>query len=220
MKLLNKHQNIFTFFLPNILMRLEQCHVASGAVDRVVPFVTGKTWCATSRCSPTSKPLSDQPLQQSTRNQDRGGLLYPSNQLVYVFNILCLFMQSPLKRESKLQKPLKTLQAAAVPAIVDSGLLSCPQSDQLQHQDLAKLICLKFIRPLLINYASTAINQSDVYKSFSQKPHAESMLSFKSSLHLLSPFVPKNKMYACPLAASESSAWTCFMPTGFYLVST
>lgn len=123
-----------------------------------------------SRCSPTSKPLSDQPLQQSTWNQDRGGLLYPSNQLVYVFNILCLLLQSPLKRESKLQKPLKTLQEAVIPAIVDSGLLSCPQSDQLQHQDLAKLICLKFIRPLLLNHASTATNKIDVYKSFSQKP--------------------------------------------------
>lgn len=121
-------------------------------------------------CSMTSKPLSNQPLQQLTRNQDRGGLLYPSHQLVYVLDILRLFVETALKKEPRLEKPLRTLQEAAVPAIVDSALLNCPQSDRLHHQDLAQLICLKFLRPLLVNYAAAATDEIDIYKSFSQKP--------------------------------------------------
>ncbi|KAH6921110.1 hypothetical protein HPB50_027901 [Hyalomma asiaticum] len=61
-----------------------------------------------------SKPLSYQPLQQLTRNQDRGGLLYPSDQLVYVLDILRLFVESALKKAPKLEKPLRTLQEAAI----------------------------------------------------------------------------------------------------------
>ncbi|KAH9367367.1 hypothetical protein HPB48_010162 [Haemaphysalis longicornis] len=121
-------------------------------------------------CSLTTKPLSDQPLQQLTRNQDRGGLMYPSDKLVYVLDILRLFVETALKEDPKLKKPLRTLQEAAVPAIVDSGLLSCPHSERLHHEELAQLICLKFIRPLLVNYASAATDKNDVYKSFSKKP--------------------------------------------------
>lgn len=117
-----------------------------------------------------SKPLSYQPLQQLTRNQDRGGLLYPSDQLVYVLDILRLFVETALKKAPKLEKPLRTLQEAAVPAIVDCGLLNCPQNDRLHHQDLVQLICVKFIRPLLVNYASAATDRIDIYKSFAQKP--------------------------------------------------
>ncbi|KAH7976816.1 hypothetical protein HPB52_019993 [Rhipicephalus sanguineus] len=61
-----------------------------------------------------------------------------------------------LKKEPRLEKPLRTLQEAAVSVIVYSGLLNCPQSDRLHLQDLARLICLKFIRPLLVNCASAA----------------------------------------------------------------
>lgn len=46
-KTVEQTSEYFHFFLTKHTMRLEQCHVASGAVDRVVLFVTGNTWCVT-----------------------------------------------------------------------------------------------------------------------------------------------------------------------------
>ncbi|KAH9372459.1 hypothetical protein HPB48_011309 [Haemaphysalis longicornis] len=81
-----------------------------------------------------------------------------------------MFVETALKEDPKLKKPLSTLQEAAVPVIVDSGLLICPHSKRPHHKELEQLICLKFIRPLLVNYASEATDKNDVYKSFSKKP--------------------------------------------------
>ncbi|KAH9372807.1 hypothetical protein HPB48_001323 [Haemaphysalis longicornis] len=49
-------------------------------------------------CSLTTKPLSDQALQQLTRNQDRDGLMYPSDKLVYALDILRMFVETALRR--------------------------------------------------------------------------------------------------------------------------
>lgn len=118
----------------------------------------------------TAKPLSNQPLQQFVRHQDRGGLLYPSEKLLYVLQILQQFVQIALEKAPRLQRPLKTLLEAAVPAVSDSGLLKCPQSNSQHHQALTELICRRFIRPLLANYASEATDKNDVYKTFFKKP--------------------------------------------------
>ncbi|KAL1414067.1 hypothetical protein MTO96_000974 [Rhipicephalus appendiculatus] len=119
-------------------------------------------------CAVTSKPLTKQPLQQLTWHQDRGGLLYPSDKLLHVLETLRRFVQTALEKKPLLQKPLKTLLEAAVPAVSESGLLHC--SNVQHHQDLAELVCAKFIKPLLVNYACAATDKSDVYKTFFQKP--------------------------------------------------
>ncbi|KAL1426101.1 hypothetical protein MTO96_018574 [Rhipicephalus appendiculatus] len=121
-------------------------------------------------CAVTTKALSNQPLQQFVRPQDKGGLLYPSDKLLYVLETLRQFVETALQNEPRLQKPLKTLLEAAVPAVSNSALLKCKTSDSQHHKDLAVLICTRFIRPLLVNYASTTTDKNDVYKTFFQKP--------------------------------------------------
>ncbi|XP_049267625.1 uncharacterized protein LOC125756747 [Rhipicephalus sanguineus] len=122
-------------------------------------------------CAVTTKALSNQPLQQFVRHQDRGGLLYPSDKLLYVLETLRQFVETALQREPRLQKPLKTLLEAAVPAVSNSALLKCTTSDSQHHNDLAVLVCTRFIRPLLVNYASTT---TDI-KHFSRSRYHENM---------------------------------------------
>ncbi|KAH7953311.1 hypothetical protein HPB49_007026 [Dermacentor silvarum] len=47
-------------------------------------------------CSLMTKPLTGQPLQQFTRHQDRGGLLYPSDEILYVLEGLRMFVHIAL----------------------------------------------------------------------------------------------------------------------------
>lgn len=57
-------------------------------------------------CAVTSKPVSAQPLQQLTLHQDRGGLLYPSDKLLYVLETLRHFVAIALVKQPMLKKPL------------------------------------------------------------------------------------------------------------------
>ncbi|KAH6921007.1 hypothetical protein HPB50_028006 [Hyalomma asiaticum] len=91
-------------------------------------------------CAVTTKALSNQPLQQFVRHQDRGGLLYPSDKLLYVLETLRKFVETSLQKERMLQKPLKTVLEAAVLAVSNSALLKCTASDSKHHKDLAVLV--------------------------------------------------------------------------------
>ncbi|XP_070396043.1 uncharacterized protein [Dermacentor albipictus] len=115
-----------------------------------------------------TKPLTKQPLQMFTFHQDRGGLLYPSDNLLHVLETLRIFVQTALQKCPTLHKPLQTLLDAAVPAVSKSGFLHCPNTQH--HHDVAKLVCSRFIKPLLVNYAFAATDKSDIYKTFFQKP--------------------------------------------------
>lgn len=117
----------------------------------------------------TSKVPSSQPLQHFTRQQDRGGL--PSDELFYVLETLRMLARRALEDRPNLQRPLTSLLNVAVPALVDSALLKCAMGDDQHRQDLAELIvCSRFIKPLLVNYASAATDRSDACKNFTRKP--------------------------------------------------
>ncbi|KAH7956473.1 hypothetical protein HPB52_010041 [Rhipicephalus sanguineus] len=119
----------------------------------------------------TSNVPSSQPLQQFTRQQDRGGLLYPSDELLDVLETLRMLASRALQERLNLQRPLTSLLNVAVPALVDSALLKCASLGDDQHrQDLAELVCSRFIKPLLVNYASAATDRSDACKNLTRKP--------------------------------------------------
>lgn len=118
----------------------------------------------------TSKVPSSQPLQQLTKNQDRGGLLYPSNELLYVLEKLRMFTNSALTETPNLRRPLASLLNVAAPALIDSALLRCTMGDDQHRQRLVELVCSRFMKPLLSNYASAVTDKSDVCKNFAQKP--------------------------------------------------
>ncbi|KAH6923078.1 hypothetical protein HPB50_021408 [Hyalomma asiaticum] len=69
-----------------------------------------------------SKAPSSQPLQQLTRQQDRGGLLYPSDELLYVLDTLRIFTSTALQETPNLRRPLASLLDVAVPALAGSSL--------------------------------------------------------------------------------------------------
>ncbi|KAH8033744.1 hypothetical protein HPB51_015776 [Rhipicephalus microplus] len=137
-----------------------------GYIARVVREHIDCDYC----CQLTSKSPSSQPLQQFTRQQDRGGLVYPSDELLHVLETLTMLASCVLQERSNLQRPLTSLLNVAVPALVDSAPLKCAIGDDQHHQDLAELVCSHIIKPLLVNYASAATDRSDEGKNFTRKP--------------------------------------------------
>ncbi|KAH9379984.1 hypothetical protein HPB48_016865 [Haemaphysalis longicornis] len=104
-----------------------------------------------------TKPASNQPILQFTRSQDRGGLLYPSDQLLFAVDVLRAFADRALKDNPTLKNPLSTLVKYAVPALCASNLLKCKEMDDTHRAKLMELISVRFLRPLLVNYAFTSV---------------------------------------------------------------
>ncbi|KAH8033862.1 hypothetical protein HPB51_016634 [Rhipicephalus microplus] len=118
-----------------------------------------------------SKPASNQPLLQLTRHQDRGGLLYPSDQLLFVLDTLRDFADCALKDNPTLAVPLSTLTKYTIPALFASRLLKCHSDGSYDHRmRLMNIICIYFLRPLLSNYAFNVTDQQDACKYLARKP--------------------------------------------------
>lgn len=119
----------------------------------------------------STKPVTNQPLLQFTRSQDRGGLLYPSDQLLFALDTVRAFAECALKESPTLQKPLATLVQQAVPALCASNLLKCKDNfDDTHRVKLMELTSVRFLRPLLSNYAFSVTDKHDAYKYFAKKP--------------------------------------------------
>lgn len=119
----------------------------------------------------STKPASNQPLLQFTRCQDRGGLLFPSDQLLFALDTLRKFAECALKENPTLQKPLATLVKYTVPALCGSNLLKCEAIDDYSHRvTFMELVSVRFLRPLLVNYAFTVTDKHDTYKYYARKP--------------------------------------------------
>ncbi|KAH7952101.1 hypothetical protein HPB52_018393 [Rhipicephalus sanguineus] len=103
-------------------------------------------------------------------DQDRGGLLYPSDQLLFALDVLRAFADRALKDNPTLQKPLSTLVKRAVPALCASNLLKCKEGDDFHRASLMELISVRFLRPLLVNYAFNVSDKNDAFKYFAKKP--------------------------------------------------
>lgn len=137
-----------------------------GYIARVISEHMSCENC-TSVCT---KPASNQPIFQFTRSQDRGGLLYPSDELLFAVDVLRAFADRALKDNPTLQRPLSTLMKYAVPALCSSNLLKCKDSDNTHRVKLMELISVRFLRPLLVNYAFNVTDKHDAFKFFAKKP--------------------------------------------------
>nr|XP_037275622.1 zinc finger protein 501-like [Rhipicephalus microplus] len=78
--------------------------------------------------------------QHECQYQDRGGLLYLSDQLLFAVDVLREFANRALKDNPTLKKPLSTLVKYAVPALCASNLLKCKEMDDSHRAKLMKLI--------------------------------------------------------------------------------
>ncbi|KAH7933928.1 hypothetical protein HPB49_019322 [Dermacentor silvarum] len=74
-------------------------------------------------------------------------------QLLFVLDTLRTFAEQALKENHALEKPLTSLVERAVPALCGSNLLKWKDSDEPHRLKLMELISVRFLRPLLSNYA-------------------------------------------------------------------
>lgn len=144
---------------------------ATAYVDGYIVRVVSEQMRSENCCAVSTKPMCNHPLRQLTRKQDRGGLLYPSDELVHVIDALKEFVDISLREHPRLAKPLAVLLRHAVPAVASSPLMRCAASKANAHRTkFSDLVCTRFIRPLLVNYAFIKTNKHDVYKSFAKEP--------------------------------------------------
>ncbi|KAL1482362.1 hypothetical protein MTO96_033851 [Rhipicephalus appendiculatus] len=111
-----------------------------------------------------SKPASNQSILQFARSPDRGGLFYPSDPLLFALVVLSTFADGSLKHNPTLQKPLSTLGKYAVPALCASNLLKYKEGDDINRVKLMGLISVRFLLPLLVNYAFDVSDKHDALK--------------------------------------------------------
>nr|XP_050032240.1 uncharacterized protein LOC126528390 [Dermacentor andersoni] len=163
-------QRLNTTVLPQQLPSLEIS--ATAYVGGYIARVINEHMRCESCSSVCTKPASNQPILQLTRSQDRGGLLYPSDQLLFAVDVLRTFADRALKDNPTLQKPLSTLVKYAVPALCASNLLKCKDSDAIHRVKLMELISVRFLRPLLVNYAFNVSDKHDAFKYFAKKPQS------------------------------------------------
>ncbi|KAH7958825.1 hypothetical protein HPB49_005568 [Dermacentor silvarum] len=96
-----------------------------------------------------------------TRCQVRGGLLYPSDQLLFALDVLRAYAERALKENQDFEKPLTSLVVHTVPAMCASKLLQCKDGAKVHRQKLMQLLALRFLKPLLANHAFSITDRYD-----------------------------------------------------------
>ncbi|XP_075742919.1 uncharacterized protein LOC142796362 [Rhipicephalus microplus] len=162
-------QRLTTSLLPQYLpsLQISATVYVGGYIARVVSEKRNCENCV-SLCT---KPVTNQPILQLTRNQDWGGLLYASDQLLFILDTLRAFADSALRDNPTSQKPLSSLTKCTVPALCASRFLKCQSDGSCDHRArLMNLISVHFLRPLLSNYAFSVTDKQDACKYFAKKP--------------------------------------------------
>lgn len=96
--------------------------------------------------------------------KDRGGLLYPSAELVMVLHSLKKYAEVYLAKAWKCQ--LQPLKAAVDNAaeVLQKRELKC--STPGHHEKLVNVVFVKFFRTLVVNFATSVTNRHDTAKVF------------------------------------------------------
>lgn len=116
------------------------------------------------------KPNGNSAAEGLISYQDRGGLLYPTQELVRVLMALKRYAELLLQDRKKIQKPLSTAVRNAVEVLIDLPVLVCENTDISHRRVLLELVCEKFMRPLMANYALDITDRNAVAKMYSHKP--------------------------------------------------
>ncbi|KAH8027278.1 hypothetical protein HPB51_004105 [Rhipicephalus microplus] len=135
-------QRLIATVLPQHLPSLEIS--ATVYVGGYIAHVINEHMCCGSCTAVCTKPARNQPILHFTCSQDRGGLLYLSDQLLFAVDVLREFANRALKDNPTLKKPLSTLVKYAVPALCASNLLKCKEMDDSHRAKLMKLISVGF----------------------------------------------------------------------------
>ncbi|KAH7953390.1 hypothetical protein HPB49_007639 [Dermacentor silvarum] len=115
-----------------------------------------------------TKPNTSTPSDALIRHQDRGGLLYPSAELVMVLHSLKKYLKVFLAKARKMKQPLK--------AAVDNAAKVLQKRVQLKwsapghHEKLLDVVFMKFLRPFFVNFATSVTDKHDFAKDLHAKP--------------------------------------------------
>lgn len=122
-------------------------------------------------------PKSDAPILGLIAHQDRGGLIYPIQELIKVLLGLRKFADSVLVNRKSVFKPLEISVEKSVEILMDHPVLLCNNNKDKEHRKtLLQLIVKKFMKPLFTNYASSVTDRNRVTKLLERKPLSRKVL--------------------------------------------
>lgn len=122
------------------------------------------------------KPKGNAPVDGLIAYQDRGGLKYPTKELVSVLISLKRFVDIVLDYRKAIEKPLETCVERAVNILMDLPILKCKNEDMAHRKQFLLLLCRKFIKPLLSNHAVNITDKNSVAKMYAKKPLSRKVL--------------------------------------------
>lgn len=109
-------------------------------------------------------------------HQDRGGLFYPTQELVKLLQGLRRFVDYVLSHRRSISKPFEVCVDRSVRVLESLPVLSYGNQDPAHRRSLLELIVRKFIKPLLTNYAQGATDRSASFKRLQRKPLSRKVL--------------------------------------------
>lgn len=116
------------------------------------------------------------PLLGLIAHQDRGGLMYPSQELVKLLTCLRKFVDSVLPHRKSISQPLKVCVERCVELLMGLPLLRCGNTDIDHRRRLLHLITAKFIKSLFSNYALGTTDRHATVKLLQRKPISRKLL--------------------------------------------
>ncbi|KAH7948685.1 hypothetical protein HPB49_000840 [Dermacentor silvarum] len=115
------------------------------------------------------------PLLGLIAHQDRGGLFYPSQELVKLLIGLRKLVDHVLPHRKYFTKPLEVCVERSVAALMELNVLSCSNTGS-DHRKVLQLMTKNFIKPLFTNYAVSASDRNAVVKFLDHKPLSRKVL--------------------------------------------
>ncbi|KAH6934877.1 hypothetical protein HPB50_001578 [Hyalomma asiaticum] len=144
--------------------------MVGGYVARVIQEKIACSSCI----SFVTKPASSSPIDSLIRHQDRGGLLYPSSELVNVLYALKKYTELILNKRRVMSRPLQETVSNAVSAMADTDVFKGVCTEH--RLQFLELICIKFCKPVFTNYALGVTDKHDVRKALYHKPLSRKVL--------------------------------------------
>ncbi|KAH7961100.1 hypothetical protein HPB52_002467 [Rhipicephalus sanguineus] len=148
--------------------------LVAGYISRIVSKKTDYERCVSLVLK--AKGSSTSATDGLISHQDRGGLCYPTPELVRVLHALKRFVDAMLLDRASLHKPLETCVMKSVDVIVLLPVLTCDRCDQSQRRKLIELVCRKFMKPLFRNHAVDFTDKKSVAKLYQKKPLSRKFL--------------------------------------------
>ncbi|KAL1425321.1 hypothetical protein MTO96_019294 [Rhipicephalus appendiculatus] len=121
-------------------------------------------------------PKANTPLLGLIAHQDRGGLLYPSQELLKLLVGLRKFVDCVLAHRRCITKPLEVCVKRSVELLAVLPVMSCGNADIAHRKQLFELISKKFIKPMLSNYALSATDRNASVRILENKPLSRKVL--------------------------------------------